>query len=94
MFGYKIIDNSVGFPNIDKVIESLDYKKISYVIDHAKEELDVKSYDNNFYNNYLELSTKKLDLENKLIYLNNKMRVILSKDISLYYKLAHSLDSL
>lgn len=94
MFGYKIIDNTVGFPNIDKVIELLNYEKISYVIDYNNEELDVMAYDNNSFFKYLKLSTEKLDLENKLLYLNTKLRAILIKDISLYYKLAQSIDSL
>ncbi|MDD4408095.1 MAG: RNA-directed DNA polymerase, partial [Bacilli bacterium] len=91
-FNYKIINETVGFSDIDKVRNIFDYENISYVIDDG--ETNVISYDDNKYDEYYKLSVKNLDLEQKYNDLNKKVKRIITKDINIYYDLAKMLDSM
>lgn len=81
LFGYKIIDNRVGFPlkAYDKVINKFDDLKISYCNKNSNEEKNFKKL--NKYNYYLEKGKSKYSLSYRIDKVLSKLICLSEADI-------------
>lgn len=75
LFSYKVINNKCGFPlsALCKVVNTLEDKKINYIIKNEEEEKkDYKRLNN--YNKYLDKSIIKRDIDLRIDNILNKLR--------------------
>ena len=83
LFSYKIVNHRAGFPfnALNKVLNTLEEKKISYIIvdDENPSEMDFK--DLNEYEDYVSKSMDKIEIEKKLKHLDLKLSKMNSKQL-------------
>lgn len=84
LFNYKIVNNKTGFPisSINKVLNTLNRKKINYIIDNK----EVKFNTNN-YEQYLTTGVNNYNLINKKKTLEEKINKLSTKQIDELYNL-------
>lgn len=94
LFGYKIlIDNKVGFPEsaLNKVINTLEDKKINYQIIDKDNNNDHKKYGNfNNYNKVLKQALKYKDIKQRVDRIEDLINQI--EDISILEKLIEVIE--
>ncbi len=90
LFDYQIKDEIVGFPNIDKVKEVFNQRKINYIYVDEKEH--ITEFKENDYLHLKSVSEYECDKKHKIKSLLKKTEIILDKDIKSYIKINEMLE--
>ncbi|MDD5980016.1 MAG: hypothetical protein PUC23_02780 [bacterium] len=89
LLDYRIRENCVAFPvdSIGKVLLALKQKNISLILVKDKENIINYEVVRNNYDIILEQAGEYLDYNNKMVDLNNNIKILLKQDINNYEKI-------